>query len=345
MFKRSLPECRRSRGAFTLIELLVVIAIIAILIGLLLPAVQKVREAAARAKCTNNLKQLALGVHGYHDVAGTLPPGRKYDLWDSFTWVQYTLPYIEQGAVYNGFTALPLSANSAYTHSGGDKSPTGPTQRTAREAIIATFMCPSDSTNQSNETTTSDTWGFYRGNYRGCTGSGDMYGTATTGNTYSGVGAFGVKANQSAIDKSNRGPTLVGITDGTSNTALISEGIVPTVSGWGGPIGSIIYGNMGGGLYSNSLVPNSAAQDQVIGPCPVTQGDASYKSPCTSIGGNDGNGRSAINAQAGARSKHTGGVNAAMADGGVRFVRNTIDAAAWQAAGTRAGGEVVTLDN
>ncbi len=339
----SLPQSRRSRG-FTLIELLVVIAIIAILIGLLLPAVQKVREAAARAKCTNNLKQLALGAHGYHDVNNGLPPARKYDLWDSFTWTQYVMPYIEQQNVYNGFTALTLSTNNDYTQNGGDKSPSGPSQRTAREAIITTFMCPSDTTNSGNELT-SDTWGFYRGNYRGCAGSGDMYGALTTGNVYSGVGAFGVKNGQSAINRSNSGPTLVGITDGTSNTVMISEGIVPTVSGWGGPIGSIIYGNMGGGLYTNSLVPNSAAQDQIIGPCPATQGDSSYKAPCTSIGGNNGSAPSAAGAQAAARSKHTGGVNAAMCDGGVRFVRNTIDAAAWQAAGTRAGNEVVTLDN
>lgn len=230
----------RNMTAFTLIELLVVIAIIAILIGLLLPAVQKVREAAARAKCQNNLKQLALAVHNYHDTNGVLPPGRKYDLWDSFTWVQYILPGIEQNNVHDLYVALPLRVSNAYTQNGGDRSPSGPSQRAARNVPIATFMCPSDATNVGNELS-SDTWGFYRGNYRGCTGSGDMYGNPTSGNTFSGLGVFGVRNGQSAIDNTNRNITLVGITDGTANTVMISEGIVPTVTGWGGPIGSIIF--------------------------------------------------------------------------------------------------------
>ena len=336
-------------GGFTLIELLVVIAIIAVLIGLLLPAVQKVREASARAQCSNNLKQIVLACHSFHDVKRMFPYGRRYDIWDTFSWTQHVLPYIDQIAVYKGyFTSLHLSPFSE-TYP-GPNGPIGddPQLIMARTSVIPPFYCPSDPAGiQGNEMNTQD-YSFIRGNYRGCVGSGDMYGAPTDATAGPwGVGVFGVRSEQSEDPQAKVrtvGVRLVDIQDGPSSTLMFSEGLVCTVApGWGGPVGEIIYGNMGGALFSASLTPNSSSADRPIGPCPQDHGDTAYQAPCQSLGGNAWWTPSASGAYVGARSAHRGGVNAAMADGSVRFFADEIDLKVWRAMGTRSGGEAVAV--
>jgi len=337
------------RRGFTLIELLVVIAIIATLIGLLLPAVQKAREAANRAKCQNNLKQLALACLEYHDVNNQMPYARKYDIWDSYTWSELILPNIEQQAVQNGF--FTLFQTGYVTSYPGPNAIIGSDPRllASRLAVIPTFLCPSDVGPLADELNAPE-FSYMKGNYRGCTGTGDMYGLSTDGTSGPwGVGAFAVRQGQS-IDPGasigTMGCPIISITDGTSNTLLLSEGLVSRVgpnNGWGGPMGEELNGNMGGAIFTASLTPNSKSPDQVFGPCPQDLGDSSYPAPCTSIGAAIWWTQSGLGAQAAARSLHSGGVNAALADGSVRFVSNNIDLTTWRAMGTRANGEVVLV--
>lgn len=336
---------REHRPGFTLVELLVVIAIIGILVALLLPAVQSAREAARRMQCKNNLKQLALAGHTFHEAQGMYPYGRKYDIWDTYTWTQLILPQIEQQAIYDRYTTLP--DRGFVTSYPGPNGPIGDDAdlREARHAAIATFYCPSDQSPTDNEIA-SASYGFKRGNYSGCAGSGDMYGEATDAAAGPwGPGVFGVTHGQTFdAGQQSVSSSIDDTKDGTTNTLMISEMIVPRVTpGWGGPMGETIYGNMGGALFTAAQTPNSSTPDNVYGPCPQSLGDASYDPPCISIAGSAWWQPSAQGAFASARSRHPGGVNAALADGSVRFFSETIDLETWRGLGTRNGGEVVTL--
>jgi len=312
---------RRNRLGFTLIELLVVIAIIAILIGLLLPAVQKVREAAARMKCSNNLKQLALGMHAHHDARGVLPYGAKTwtgdpysgpGAWyDDFAWYGVMGPYIEQGNWFNMF-----NFSLSYSDAANDA---------ARRVKIPLFACPSDAGLQENEWTTT-TWARIRGNYVANWGNTD-YGQ----NTKSGV-TFG-----GAPFRPRTGLKLTDLTDGTSNTLLLSEStVLLTVNtGWHGPLGETTH-SVGGQTFNGWQTPNATGGDEIARLMPPA---GSLNGRPTPVAASD-----TLTQVFAARSKHTGGVNAALSDGSIRFFRDGILLANWRALSTATGGEVNAND-
>jgi prepilin-type N-terminal cleavage/methylation domain-containing protein len=217
----------RRRPGFTLIELLVVIAIIAVLIGLLLPAVQKVRDAAARMKCSNNLKQISLSMHNFHDTYGVLPWGRSKGAIDSPSWAVLILPFIEQGNLYNKFTD-PNINGTTYPMITRGTNPTVVTHNLVRQQFrdsgvmkvpVSTYNCPSRQPGRISDTITvgnNSTEGIC-GDYAVCYGS-----STSTADSNNGVfrwnGAPGGGANDPAV-----GGTLMSITDGTSNTFMVGE--------------------------------------------------------------------------------------------------------------------------
>jgi len=325
---------RRPRPAFTLIELLVVIAIISTLIGLLLPAVQKVRSAAARTQCQNNLKQLGLALHNYEGANGRYPvgylstPGNGFrdsqtgDWGPGWSWLVYLMPYLEQDNLYRSLRLdLPCwdAANAA-----------------AVKTPVPGFLCPAATGNTPTVGVTDlsmNVWQnavFARANYVHNVGWNDIWSSPATTNYDDPVlGCNGVMYRNSKI-------RVADVTDGLSNTVFAGErtpyladavwaGVVPGAkhysynqfasSGTGGP--GINYDNAGSYVGANSG-PSIYESPQVIHP------------PNSALGHTDQ-----------MHSQHAGGANVLFGDGSVRFIRETIPLSLFRDLSSRGGGEVV----
>lgn len=333
----------RHSSGFTLIELLVVITIIAMLIGLLLPAVQQAREAARRTQCKNNLKQLGLALHNHQENLGEFPSGVIRKIWDQqptwsdghWAWGVFAnlLPYIEQNNLHD---QLHL-----------DKPLLGapPTFAILSEHVdlvnkpVSLFLCPSDlATVLDNR---------YRPlNYVACLGSGVQTATQAAGTDRDSDGIFFANSRMKPRD----------ITDGLSNTIAFSETTL-------GP------GNPGPDGYVVSTPPTRPEDAWVaLFPWVTTTLSDSACASATSFGVTRGNTWASASHLSGffnaylppnsrrpdcivhftfspgwvaARSRHTGGVNVAMGDGSVRFVGNSIDLTVWRALSTRSGDEIL----
>jgi prepilin-type N-terminal cleavage/methylation domain-containing protein len=337
---------RRPRTGFTLIELLVVIAIIALLIALLLPAVQAAREAARRVQCTNNLKQMGLGLANYESTFTVLPPSivlagfNNTATWDGGWSVQgRILPYMELGPLFN-------SANFSLNKELPDNS-------TVVSQTVASFLCPSEI----HPAASTHDYGI----------SGVIsYGTC--GGDWFVWGGFNGPQNRSAFGP-NRSRRLAEFTDGTSQTLVASE--VKTYQP------AYICDNVGlANIQNPNNVPPTTADPDVVAPEYVSGTCRFYALPHTEW--SDGNVHASgmttawtpnevtlgtparnldidvngINEEDGgptfaaitSRSFHPAGVNALLGDGSVRFLKNGIDGAVWRAIGTVAGGELVGGD-
>jgi prepilin-type N-terminal cleavage/methylation domain-containing protein/prepilin-type processing-associated H-X9-DG protein len=301
------PPFRRRPG-FTLIELLVVIAIIAVLIGLLLPAIQKVRDAAARTQCANNLHQWGVAMHGYHDAYGRLPIGATNSPRE--TWVRFVWPFIEQ-SVLTGKDNLSQPFYVPPCTIGG-------TLNGLCGAKVPLYYCPSD--NGSDLDSAGAYYQRRRGNY-----------VVNWGNAKYDTRPPAAMAPFAHINGNRATPIRVTFSqitdqDGMANTLMMSETLMAKShddNDWRGDI----QNDDGVFKFMTLLTPNSSAPDVVNWAIP----DGDPFMPVTTAGAE----------YSAARSRHTAGVNVCMCDGSVRFITNNIPLATWQAMGTYNGGEPI----
>ena len=313
----------RRRG-FTLIELLVVIAIIAVLIGLLLPAVQKIREAANRMQCSNNLKQIALGVHGYHDTQKYLPANTlltdKDQNWDNpnWSWLARILPYVEQGNVYQ---------------QGNIPTNTLKQSQTQVATQINLFLCPSDPVSHTGPRKDGTNMGGFplgQTNYKGVAGANWGTWDLTTDNKDPGGSDIGCDRrwrNPSTIDGSYNGlndgdgiftrtdqrhkKRIADIDDGTSNTFMAGEDVPEWNTHCSWPYANHATGTCGIGPNAKRL--DGRRYDPTDWPNVYSF-----------------------------HSRHPNGLNFAYVDGSVHYISDSIQLVIYRALATRKGGETVS---
>jgi prepilin-type N-terminal cleavage/methylation domain-containing protein/prepilin-type processing-associated H-X9-DG protein len=310
---------KRSRSAFTLVELLVVIAIIGVLIGMLLPAVQKVREAANRMSCQNNLKQIGVALHNHHSSRGAFPPGSNVN---GFTAVALLLPYMEQNNLYN---QINLAA-----------SPDDPANAVPYGTRVKSLICPSDPFGDTQVPP-----GMGGNNYFANYGSNiQFFQNSSVAN-----GVFALR---------DQGLSIAAITDGTSNTAAFSEmrkgdfnNAVYSPADW---LNASAAGLPSTADQAYSICQTINTQDLSY-QCFSAGGewlsdDSTGTAYLHVVPPNTTNccWLANLTFAATASSGHINGVNVLLCDGSVRFTANGISLATWRALGTRSGGEVLGPD-
>ncbi len=315
---------RRAKPGFTLVELLVVIAIIGVLVSLLLPAVQSAREAARRTQCANNLRQIAVALHNYHDNIGRFPPGGIYysaNAWPAPTnynwrasWLLMLLPQLEQQGLYDqyDFNILPQGSDD-------------------NRAVVATslkvLICPSTGTESAAWFSSGTNLRFAKGNYGACFSAGSGFSQDSFRGTR-------MDTERAAFNASGRyGAQLADIKDGTSNVIAVAEILnrdneKDYRGGWAHPHGSFFCGgNQTLCARDVRMMPNGNANDDCLADkiwgCPAS--NRPTRDPqlyCITQAGD----RPVV----AARSYHPGGVHAVMCDGSVRFISDSIEGENWK---------------